>query len=697
MEAMSLPGPSRSDALPALAGQRRALQVSALAYDPAHDELIAGVVAADGQASLQGIDPVSLETHWTLRAPDEITRLGISSDGSTLYGALTYSGMVWQVDLSRRAEVRQIIVANATAGEGPADLTIRPGSPGTFAVSIVRWDLPTRNFLRLTVYDDGAPRLKSTSSDGPYGLPDDASEIVFVDADHVVGYDIHSTGCSLSRLALASDGLMYEKSVMHIGECFNDQLNFVDGHLITLQGAEYDPATLAPVRYWQGTGSDFGGGFLDTARDAWVRINGDQLAAVNSDTRQRALVEEYENARHTLRRTFVTDEPTQMGVAFVANIANMGKGRIAFTVMDLATGLFTLYAYDLTTVAPLGSAFFAAQGSSTTSASALAVDVAPVDMAYDPGLQRLVLALPAGVGPDGNSLALMNPSTGAIERLIKLNEQPSLVRVSASGSIAYVATVGAFSIAQVDLAAGKVVKQVSARADGFAIKTDDPHVVAVFKNDTVSHRTITTMRDLSPFGTAVDLSTPPFTFNLIDWIGTNGSQVVGLASSTSDLTLARFAWSQDGLILASSGYVNSLGTGAGSIGTGFGSLWNNMNVVDLSTLQSRGSFDPSWLTRISRWSAVLTGPSTAMMTGPSNGLSFAAAWVEAPPDANPALGWQPRLTLAITDNGLPADLANVDPHQAVDCGANGVAIRAQWLGSGGRQFQPGRVYLLKQR
>ncbi len=605
-----------------------------------------------------------------------------------LYATLPYSSEVSQFDLTRNVEVRSFAAGDRALALGPVDVAVRPGSPETVAVSMVRLSLPTQNFKRITVYDQGVPRAKSTGPDEDYGMPDGISEIEWTDADHLVGYDIKSTGCSLHRLVLLPDGLRAEFSVgdRH-GYCFHDQLNLVNGRLITRSGIEFDPTTLATLRYWPGVDSDTGGGLLDPARDAFLRINGGSLAGLNSNVRGRAAVEEYESTRDTLRRSFVTDSPSSWGgFPYVVDLTMAGSGRVVFTLYDSASGDVVLHAFNLASVPTMAAATFETVSATAEGVTGVAVDMAPVAVGYDPAQARLVVALPASIGPNGNSLAIVEPNTGAVERIIPLPGEPRQLAVSTTGSLAYVSSPGNRWLAQVDLIAGQVTHVARVRADRLAIKEDEPTVVAAMRNDRSNTTTITTLRNLTAYGDVIAVTTNP-RIAMLDWIGSSGDKLIGLSSSTTDLTLAHFGWGNNGLTLESAVSVGELGL-ASTPGLAFNQLWNSVSVIDLSTLERRGTWPGG------TWWSVLSSRSAAITAGPAQNFALAVSWVQAPMEGATSSQWQGQYTTLIADSVLSEAQVSSLPWRMVSTGGNRVAVPVHWNGSGARANEPGRLYLL---
>lgn len=654
-----------------------------MTYDAVHDQLIASVDSAEGP-SMQALDPVTLATRWSLPAPALASRIGVSDDGSAAYLGLPGAGAVWQVDLNHRVAVRNIQVASSQ-GEGPLSLSVRPGHPGTVAVSIGRVDLSLQNFLRTVVYDDGVMRPKSTGADGDFLTPNTLAELAFTDADHVVGYDTQSTACTLTRLALQPQGLQPIQRVDSpdiYGECWGDGLAFSGGHLITSYGTEVDPATLAFVRLWPGDNSEFrGGGFLDLATGTWISINATLLADQNRMLEPRALIEEFETQRYTLRRDLTTQEPFRLGDGAVTDRMATSGSRIAFVLRDSISGNVVVHSVDLSTTPTLGHAPFTATAASGAGVSGVSIEMPAVAIASDPARNRLVAILDAGIGPDGNSLAVVNPDTGAVEKLIALSDRPMDVKVSTTGSIAYVSHIGLRStFDRVDLVTGQVTT-LPLRADSFVIKEDDPQSVAVL--DYYQNYTLTAVRDMSVIGSPISLRTVTGQAQL-NMLMSNGPDTL-FALQGADF--ARFSWGQNGLMYDSGGELAAAAVPSGlDLESGFGMLWNMSGTLDLAT-GATSTFPGNNIAAIvaptSRTSAVLVGQSDS---------TYAFTWLQAPSTQNG--NWVSTFEVPLTDPSLPVQQA-VSPRRVVALNANQVALRMVWTDEIRTSAEPSRIYIVK--
>ena len=681
-------GFASSDAPPDLSDTSRMLAVTAMAYDVTHDQLIATVADAAGP-TLEGLDPITLATRWTLPAPAVASRISISDDGSTAYFALPTLGTLWQVDLVNRATVRSIQVGDTSRTEGALSLSIRPGHPGTVAVSIGLLATPTQHFMQTNVYDDGVMRPKSTGADGDYLTPDSLAEIVFTDADHVVGYDTQSTNCTLTRMVLQSDGLqpvLRTEPFGIYGECFSDGLTFTAGRLMTNSGVEFNPATLATLRGWPGVGA-IGAGFLDPSTGTWVRISSGPYTgqdAVPVDGRvyatTRVSVEEIEPQRLTLRRSALTQEPFQLdGAPETEGMATSGT-HIAFTVFDPVTGNIAVHAADLSSVPPLGHASFPVSTASATGATGLSLQMPGVAMATDAARHRLVVALDGGIGPDGNSLAVVNPDTGAVESIIPLSDHPVDVKVSSTGSIAYVSHLNAPpTLDRVDLVSGQVTS-LAVRADSFAIKEDDPQSVVVL--DYYQNYSLTVVHDMAVVGTPMYLQA---TTGLTDLarIASNGpDQLVAFVSDVGGSDdLAHFSWTQDGVTYSGSGTL-TIGQNGPGLETAFGMLWSPVGPSDLTT----GSLGSSFPVAILGEASVSPSSATsAILVNNDKSLS----WLQLTPGGT----WVSAFTLPVSDTAWSGISIYAEHDIALD--SNEVALRILWAGEQRTSSEPSHIYIVK--
>ncbi len=654
-----------------------------MAYDAAHDQLIASVSGADGP-SMQALDPVTLATRWTLPAPALASRIGISDDGSVAYLGLPGAGAVWQVDLDNRVAVRNIQVAS-NQGEGPLSLSVRPGHPGTVAIAIGRIDLPLQNFQRAVVYDDGVMRPMSTGADGDFLTPNTLAELTFTDADHVVGYDTQTTACTLTRLALQSQGLqpiLRVDSPDIYGECWGDGLTSSGGRLITSYGTEVDPTTLAFVRRWPGDFTEFrGGGFLDLATGTWVSVNASLIADQNRMLEPRALIEEFESQRYTLRRSLLTQEPFRLSDGAITDRMATSGNRIAFVLLDIGNGNVVVHSLDLSTAPARGHAPFTATAASGAGVSGVSIEMPAVAIAPDPARNRLVAILDAGIGPDGNSLAVVNPDTGAVEKLIALSDRPADIKVSTTGSIAYVSHIGLLStIDRVDLVTGQVTT-LPLRADSFVIKEDDPQSVAVL--DYYQNYTLTAVRDMSVIGSPISLRAVTGQTQL-SMLVSNGP---GTLFALQGADVARFSWGDDGLVYEGAGSLVATAVPSGvDLESGFGMLWNMSGALDLTT-GATSTFPGNDISAI----VAPTSPTSAVLVGQSNS-TYAFTWLEAP---SPQGGnWVSAFEMPLTDSSLPIQQA-VGPRRVVAMNENQVALRMVWMDEIRTSAEPSRIYIVK--
>jgi hypothetical protein len=652
-----------------------------MAYDATHGQLIATADDA-GVATLHALDPVTLATLWTLPAPATASRIAVSNDGSTAYLAQPDTGAVWQVDLVNRAAVRSIQVGDRSQGEGPLSISVRPDHPGTIAVAIGRVDLPLQNFLRAAVWDDGVMRPKTTGYDGDYLVPGTVAELAFLDADHIVGFDNQSTACTFNRLALISDGMQPGQSAMPLGiyaTCFGEQLLTTGGRLYTSGGSEVDPNTFTFLRSWPGVNSNTGGGFFDDATGSWIRLNGGSFTGQDGVTAMRVGIEEFETQRYTMRRDVVTAPAA--GVANVISRVPTSASRIAFVVYDSQTGAIVVHALDLAAVPPLGHASFNVSTAFGTGVTGISLAMPGVAMAADPARHKLIVALDEGIGPDGNSLAVVDPDTGFVERLIPLASRPTNVKVSITGSIAYVSRINAVSgFDRVDLVSGTVTT-LPLRADAFAIKEDDPQTVAVL--DYYVGYTLTAVHDMVTQGMPMDLYATTG-LRQLNWLGTNGAnELVSAPSEQTTTELARFSWTAAGLAYSGSGSLPNANISSNEK-SAFGLVWDSLGATNLTTY-ARASFPGIWLAE-----AVAPDSSAAAILAFENGSGEEVSWVEA---SSQGSTWTRTFDVLLSDSSLPTN-AGHSPRDAEALDANQVAVRYVWTGES-RTAEPARICVIK--
>lgn len=112
------------------------------------------------------------------------------------------------------------------------------------------------------------------------------------------------------------------------------------------------------------------------------------------------------------------------------------------------------------------------------------------DMVYDPVSARLYASVPGRAGSNGNSIAVINPTTRTVEQYVWVGSEPNQLALSDDGKYLYVGLDGAYAVRRVDLttrSAGLLFSLGTSRYEGqlaaaaLAVLPGDPSSVAVVR------------------------------------------------------------------------------------------------------------------------------------------------------------------------------------------------------------------------
>jgi len=598
-----------------------------------------------------GLNLADLSVMWTVALSSPATVIATSDDGSMAYAGLIFESAIQQINLASHSTVRTFALAPPDSGLFAFDIAVRPGSPETVAVAIGSVILiPTSGLPFLFVQGVQQP----TS-----GSPHDgrSSRVAFLDASTLITIDNETTAFDLQKFSVADDGLTYV--TYFPSACCGSQVKVVNGRIFSSSGRFFDPATLKPTK---AVGSDT----LDLKLFHPVANSVIQMfpeTSSGSPKTAQLSIREYDADRGYLKRKFRVDEavpgsePTFGVAAVIIDAVATGPSSFAVLVGDDITGSTALLSYDLSAIAPLQPRTLVPRTAMGANVSAVSVSLPFNSFAYDPAADRIVATVQALMGPQGNSIAVVRPGDGVVERLISLPSEPGILAVSQSGSIAYTVLKDG-TIQQVDLANGTLGPNMDIEftnlqppvfyplptaqffPSSITVKPDDSQTfaiagcaiwagyecgqtVAVFKNGVQTG--IFGPRMPIPGGVGFPRS---------DAIVFNGpAEILGFDLTTTTPTMQHFSYSDSGLSAVSS----TPGPGAAKIG--FGYAYSRFSLLDIQTGNQVGAFVPGQPNVFFFDAALLTSSTTGI--GSYSGTS---------PTGTPALFFE-QLTKTMGSNG----------------------------------------------
>lgn len=157
--------------------------------------------------------------------------------------------------------------------------------------------------------------------------------------------------------------------------------------------------------------------------------------------------------------------------------------RILVGLLVLATAPFlfnvirSAHAYVVTPLPQSGPAVFVRQLPLTVN-----------DVVYSPLTHLLYASVPSSVGPGGNSIVTIDPTTGSIVNTVFVGSEPNKLALADDGTTLYVSLDGAFSIRKFDVSTQTPGAQFSVGQDSFfgmfsvgdlAVAPGNPNLLAV--------------------------------------------------------------------------------------------------------------------------------------------------------------------------------------------------------------------------
>jgi DNA-binding beta-propeller fold protein YncE len=393
-------------------------------WDPGTARLYASVPAEAGSFgnSVAVIDPTTQTVETTIFAGSEPDALAVSSDSQYLYVGLDGAGSIGRINLSTHTIEEQYFLGSQPL-EGPVfaqQIAVVPGSPHTY-VAILRFkSLPSPNDAGTVVYDDGVQRPNTTAGN---------DMMTFSDSSSVLYGAGNQTSFAMNIMTIDSSGITITKSAPPNVYGSPVRLEFYSGILYSSNGGTLIPA----IPEWAGEFS------VGSARDVAVDGPGGNVYFLADDTStHKAALLQYDLGKFVAKA--YQDLPATAGSGSeIANCGANGFAVLLYPGIVFANGSFTA-------LPPLGS-----------SAANLTVN----HLLWNATSGQIIASVPGYIGPDGNSIALIDPNSQTITSSFFVGSEPDPMALSSDGNTLYVGLDGSGSVAQVDLKAGSVTYNTS--------------------------------------------------------------------------------------------------------------------------------------------------------------------------------------------------------------------------------------------
>ena len=398
-----------------------------LVYDPVGQRMYASVPAsAPNGNSLTQIDPFLGTIGVSVFMGTEPGRLAISDNSQYIYASLDGAAAVRRFDIASQSASLQFPLGsdNTWGAYYVNDLEVLPGQADSIAVS--RKYLNSTANAGLAVYDNGLPRPNR---------PDANSEnpvIVFSSsASTLYGLNNRTTEFGFRKMAVNSSGVTIVTSTGNLIPGFGADIRFANGLIYSSNGRVINPETATRVGSFPGIGD----GSLVVPDPGSNRVY--FLTGSGSST--------------LTLKAFDLTTFIQTGSLSIPGVSGTPGSFIKWADDGLAfrtTGnqIFFLSTADIVPVTATATPTPANVGGITR------LPLATNDIVYDPNTQKVYASLPSTSGTFGNSIAAINPQTGAMSNPVFIGSEPRRLAISDNGEYIYAALDGAASIRRFEVA-----------------------------------------------------------------------------------------------------------------------------------------------------------------------------------------------------------------------------------------------------
>jgi len=384
---------------------------------------------------LEVIDPTNMTIVDTLTFTDRPAQIDLSDDGSTLWIAFRFASYILPIDTATLNEGARVdLGTSSTGGERfAADLQVAPGTTDTVVVA-------TRNAGEVVVYRAGTPLPDTVDV---YGAP---TVIEFSDADTILGVNGANTGFHAAEISFGPTGVSLVRILREFSNGFVDHIAVNDGVIWLESGRAVDVANeriqgrLISVLVGAPGFSD--AAYIDAANDtAWYYgTSGDIIELFDMQTFTQ--LGAYRMPAPSSREVRLFEAASGEFLVVLDNeLHRVDKAAMAPTLLGKACSTIDLGAQ-------FGVNVF------------VQIDCSFNDVVYDSSRDLLYASVPSTNGPDGNSVAIIDPQTGNIQRYVFVGSEPAGLTISGGGTRLFVALEQANAIAEVDLQSQQLVATI---------------------------------------------------------------------------------------------------------------------------------------------------------------------------------------------------------------------------------------------
>src|SRR5262245_45532026 len=219
------------------------------------------------------------------------------------------------------------------------------------------------------------------------------------------------------------------------------------------------------------------------------------------------------------------------------------------------------------------------------------------DIVYDPMTKKIYASLGSSAGANSDSIAVIDPVTGAVGPFIPVGSNPGKIAVSDNGQFLYVGLDGAFAVRRVDLTtltAGLQFSLESLVAEDIEVVPGNPNAVAISRRRTTGSPT---QEGIAIYDDGVQRPDVAGYLDAIEF-STDGSVLYAYNNQTTDFNFNRLAVTASGLNSIDetggliSGFFVDMEFDNGRMYTTTGRAFDPESKLPLGQFQATGSVEP---------------------------------------------------------------------------------------------------------
>lgn len=439
-------------------------------FDAAYNA-VDGRLYVTGDNGLAVVDPVTMTQVDATAIADRPGAIAISDDGTTAWIGLRDTSEIVPVDTATLNVGTRVALGNGVnigLARFATNLRVAPGTVDTVVIA-------SENTREVVAFRGATQLPNIVDAQGA------ATIIEFRDATTLVGINDASSIFAATLMSLDASGLTLLKNLPQYSSGFNATMA-LDGSTAWISGGRAidveNELVLGKVDFDQFATFGFADAvYLDPAADT-VWFYGD-----SSDT----------------LRFFERDTFRALGEYRLPTTGQMIKmvgaaGGDVLLVFDTE-----IHRVDLSTLAPtsLGQSCATTDlGGQLGTAVFLQIECLFGDAIYDASRDLIYASVPSAIGRNGNSVAIINPQTGAIQSYVFVGSEPGRMSISGGGTRLFVALQESNRVAIVDLSSQTLESTVriedggAFNGPGFAVSlaasTQNESDVAIATEDEVS-------------------------------------------------------------------------------------------------------------------------------------------------------------------------------------------------------------------